>query len=218
MDGAGGQFGAQAGREVRSAALVLHREVRGGAAGQAVPVAVAQPPEPQHPEGRVDAPRGVGAVPGAHRPRQQVGRDDQDAARPHRQLHQKPLELHHEEKERRTHGPAHRYTPTHADLILRKKLTYLTKNEASEHFVKIERELLAIIYDNKENVIKIKDKNLPKADFGEKKKMPSLEEPDRHATVTQNRIIENQQFHSKTTEKFVENENRLLPFSSLKKS
>lgn len=37
-------------------------------------------------------------------------------------------------------------------------------------------------------------------------------------TVAQNRIKEHQQFHSKTTEKYVENENRLIPFSSMKKS
>jgi len=37
----------------------------------------------------------------------------------------------------------------------------LNKNEISEHFIKIERDLLNIIYDNKENVIKIKDKNIP---------------------------------------------------------
>ncbi len=31
-------------------------------------------------------------------------------------------------------------------------------------------------------------------------------------------MIDHQQFHSKTTEKFVENENRMIPFSSIKKS
>lgn len=45
-----------------------------------------------------------------------------------------------------------------------------------------------------------------------------LEETDKHMTVTQNRAKEHQQFHSKTTEKYVENENRLMPFSSMKKS
>lgn len=32
------------------------------------------------------------------------------------------------------------------DLILKKKMFYLSKADASEHFIKIERELLSIIY------------------------------------------------------------------------
>jgi hypothetical protein len=40
----------------------------------------------------------------------------------------------------------------------------------NEHFIKIERELLAVIYENKENVIKIKDKNIQKNIDCDKKK------------------------------------------------
>lgn len=46
-----------------------------------MPLAVAQPPEPLHPEGGMDATRGVDPLPGAHRTREQVGWDDQDATR-----------------------------------------------------------------------------------------------------------------------------------------
>jgi hypothetical protein len=94
---------------------------------------------------------------------------------------------------------------------------FLNKHDAGEHFTKIERELLSVIYENKENVIKIKDKNVQAKPDHDKKKLPA-EETDRHLTVLQNRVIDHQQFHSKSTEKFVENENRMLPFSSLKKS
>jgi len=46
------------------------------------------------------------------------------------------------------------------DLIEKKKLFYLNKNEVSEHYTKIEKELLQFIYDNKENLIKVpKEKN-----------------------------------------------------------
>jgi hypothetical protein len=61
---------------------------------------------------------------------------------------------------------------------------------------------LSIIYENKENVIKIKDKNIQNRppEFGaEKKKAAFYDENEKNMTVTQNRIIENQQFHSKTT-------------------
>jgi hypothetical protein len=81
--------------------------------------------------------------------------------------------------------------------------------------------LLAAIYENKENVIKIKDRNIShkSSEFGiEKKKFLAPEENDRNLTVLQNRVIDHQQFHSKTTEKFVDNENRNIPFSSMKKS
>ena len=52
----------------------------------------------------------------------------------------------------------------------------------------------------------------------EKRKITFAEDNDKHLTVLQNRVIEHQQFHSKTTEKFAEHENRINPFSSLKKS
>lgn len=92
-----------------------------------------------------------------------------------------------------------------------------------EHFVRIERELLAAIYENKENVIKIKDRNIVSkaTEFGqERKKLMAMEDSDRdkNLTVLQNRVIDHQQFHSKTTEKFVDNESRNIPFSSIKKS
>jgi hypothetical protein len=61
---------------------------------------------------------------------------------------------------------------------------------------------LSIIYENKENVIKIKDKNIqnrPPEIGAEKKKAAFYDENEKNMTVTQNRIIENQQFHSKTT-------------------
>lgn len=149
-----------------------------------------------------------------------MGRNDQDAPRTHRQLHQEPLELHHEEEERRTHGHPRRYLLPHADLIHKKKTAYISKAEAGEHYVKIEHELLAAIYENKENVIKIKDKNI-QAKSGEldKRKVAVLEEScDNHLTAVQNRAIEHQQFNSKSTEKFVENDSRMPPFSSVKKS
>ncbi len=109
---------------------------------------------------------------------------------------------------------------THSDLILKKKMSFLNKNEVGDHFSKIERELLAAIYENKENVIKIKDRNVQqKQAEGEKKKWNLGEETERnHLTVLQNRVIDHQQFHSKTTEKFVDNDVRLIPFSSIKKS
>ena len=57
-------------------------------------------------------------------------------------------------------------------------------------------------------------------EFGmQKKKIIIPEQTDRnHLTVLQNRVIEHQQFHSKTTEKFNDNQNRNIPFSSIKKS
>lgn len=48
--------------------------------------------------------------------------------------------------------------------------------------------------------------------------MPFQEDLEKNLTVLQNRIIEYQQFNSKTTEKGAENDNRLAPFSSIKKS
>ena len=45
---------------------------------------------------------------GAHRPRQQMGINDQDASRKDRQLDKKSLELNHEEKERGIDGHSHR--------------------------------------------------------------------------------------------------------------
>lgn len=74
-----------------------------------------------------------------------------------------------------------------------------------------------MIYENKENVIKIKDRNLQTkpTEGADKKKNSYLEEADQHLTVTQNRVID-QQFHSKSTEKFAESENRMV--SSMKKS
>jgi hypothetical protein len=99
---------------------------------------------------------------------------------------------------------------------MKKKMFYLQKNGVGDHFVKLERELLAMIYENKENVIKIKDRNVQtKANEGDKKKNAFLDQPDPHLTVTQNRVID-QQFHSKSTEKFAESENRMI--SSMKKS
>lgn len=91
-----------------------------------------------------------------------------------------------------------------------------------EHFAKIERELLAVVYENKENVIRIKDKNIQNKNIEnthyEKKKISFAEENEKNFTVIQNRVIERQQFHSKTTEKYVEHGDRLIPFSSIKKS
>jgi hypothetical protein len=78
-----------------------------------------------------------------------VGVDDEDAAGAHGQLDKEPLELDHEEEEHRTHGHPLRYSSPHADLILKKKMYFLIKNEVNEHYLKIERELLSIIYDNK---------------------------------------------------------------------
>lgn len=151
-----------------------------------------------------------------------MGRNDQDAARPHRQLHKEPLELHYEKEEHRTHGHPLRYPSRHPDLILKKKNSFLAKNEVPDHYVRVERDLLALIYDNKENVIKIKDKNIDRkpAEFShqDKKKLTFHQEMEKNMTVAQNRTKEHQQFHSKTTEKYVESENRLMPFSSLKKS
>ena len=81
---------------------------------------------------------------------------------------------------------------------------------------------MAAIYENKENVIKIKDRNVQHKTIEsglEKKKFVLSEDSERnHLTVIQNRVIDHQQFHSKTTEKFVDNDNRMLPFSSIKKS
>ena len=44
------------------------------------------------------------SISGSHRPRKQMGRNDQDATRQNRQFHKEPLEFHHEEKERRDDG------------------------------------------------------------------------------------------------------------------
>ena len=152
-----------------------------------------------------------------------MGINDQNASGKDRQLHQKPLELHHEKEEPRADGNPLRYFPHNPDLILKKKTSFLTKAEVGEHFVRIERELLAAIYENKENVIKIKDRNIVSkaTEFGqERKKLMAVEDSDRdkNLTVLQNRVIDHQQFHSKTTEKFVDNESRNIPFSSIKKS
>ena len=88
--------------------MVLHRQIRGRTLRETVSVAMAQPPQPQHPQDRVDAPWGMDPLFGAHRPRQQMGINDQDASRKDRQLDKKSLELNHEEKERGIDGHSHR--------------------------------------------------------------------------------------------------------------
>jgi hypothetical protein len=130
------------------------------------------------------------------------------------------LELNDEEEECGAHGNSCRYFLPHADLIHKKKTAYLSKAEAGEHYVKIEHELLAAIYENKENVIKIKDKNIQakSGEFDKRKFALPEDSCDNHLTAVQNRAIEHQQFNSKSTEKFVENDNRMPPFSSVKKS
>lgn len=65
---------------------------------------MAQPSQPQHPQGGVDASRRMDSVPGTHCTREQVGLDDQDASRAYRQLNKEPLELNNEKEEHRTHG------------------------------------------------------------------------------------------------------------------
>jgi hypothetical protein len=69
-----------------------------------VPIALAQPPQPLNFKDRMDAALIMDPFLGAHRPRQQMGRDDQDASGENRQLNKKSLELHHEEKECVAHG------------------------------------------------------------------------------------------------------------------
>ena len=56
-------------------------------------------------------------------------------------------------------------------------------------------------------MIKIKDKNIQHKNIDhplqEKKKIAFAENNDKNLTVLQNRVIDHQQFHSKTTEKYV---------------
>lgn len=59
------------------------------------------------------------------------------------------------------------------DLVEKKKLFHLNKNDVPEHYIKMEKELLQFIYDNKENLIKPpKEKNFPQKEthFGNERK------------------------------------------------
>ena len=93
LDRRGGRAAHQAGREVRPAEVDLHRRAPARTHRQAVPRALAQPPEPAHQEVALDRRGGVAALPLAPRHGQPLGRDRQVAAGAHGQLHQEPLEL-----------------------------------------------------------------------------------------------------------------------------
>ena len=60
---------------------------------------------------------------------QQVGLDDQNAARKNWQLNQKPLELYNEKEEWLAYVYLDGYLFYNADLISKKKTSYLSRNE-----------------------------------------------------------------------------------------
>lgn len=96
LDQGGGRKGAGTGGQVWAQEVDADRAAPQGPHREAVPRALAQPPQPQDQEDGLDGGGGSDHLSGAPPVREPVGAHRQAASRADGQRHQEPLELHHE--------------------------------------------------------------------------------------------------------------------------
>ena len=84
-----------------------------------------------------------------------LGGNDKNDSRANRQLNKKSLEFDHEKEKRRFHKNSLRYQFHKLGIIYNKETGFLKSNEVPEHFLQVEADLFANVYQDKENIMKI---------------------------------------------------------------
>ena len=104
-----------------------------------------------------------------------------------------------------------------SDLISKNKKVFLNRHgDIPDHFIRLESELLEIIFENKENIIKSQINREPHQSC-EKKSFSLFQSKDKNTTVAQSRNAN--EHGTKTNEKHYDSSNIIVqPFSSIKKS